>query len=67
MQMPSETESLCCQEITEIRDMLGEYPDDQCITTTQGFQSVCLDVQVLRTAYYAYRQHHGDVEGESNE
>ncbi|XP_069119754.1 uncharacterized protein [Argopecten irradians] len=66
-QISTERESVCCQEIAEIRTMLEEYPGDQCISTTQGFQSVFLDLQVLRTAYYGYRQHHGDIEGESNE
>ena len=30
-----------------------------CITENRGFQSTCLDVWVLETAYYAYRQQHG--------
>ncbi|CAH3137428.1 unnamed protein product, partial [Porites lobata] len=30
-----------------------------CITEHRGFQSTCLDVWVLETAYYAYRQQHG--------
>lgn len=30
-----------------------------CITEHPGFQSTCLDVWVLETAYHAYRQQHG--------
>ena len=30
-----------------------------CTTEHPGFQSTCLDVWVLETAYYAYRQQHG--------
>ena len=31
----------------------------KCITEHPGFQSTCLDVWVLETAYYAFRQQHG--------
>ena len=30
-----------------------------CITEHPGFRSNCLDVWVLKTAYYAFRQQHG--------
>ena len=30
-----------------------------CITLHPGFQSVCLDVWVLQTAYFSLRQHYG--------
>lgn len=38
-----------------------QQPDQQfeCITQHPGFHSTCLDVWVLETAFYAYRQHHG--------
>ena len=32
----------------------------KCITEHPGFQSTCLDVWVLKTAYYAFRQQHAD-------
>ena len=31
----------------------------ECITEHPGFATVCLDVWVLQTAYYQYRQHYG--------
>ena len=30
-----------------------------CITEHPGFQSTCLDVWVLATTYYTFRQQHG--------
>ena len=33
----------------------------QCNTTHPGFEAVCLDVYVLQTAYYQYRQEHCNV------
>ena len=32
-----------------------------CITEHPGFQSTCLDVWMLETAYYALRQQRGTV------
>ncbi|CAH3141628.1 unnamed protein product [Pocillopora meandrina] len=43
--MPTTHESVCCTEI-------GQF----CITEHPGFQSICLDFWVLKTAKYAYRQ-----------
>lgn len=31
-----------------------------CITQHEGFESVCLNPHVLRVAYFAFRQEHGD-------
>lgn len=35
-----------------------------CITAHPGFNSICLDVWVLQTAYYTYRQQHGSLNEE---
>lgn len=36
-----------------------KYKDIQCITEYPGFSSVCLDIDVLDTAYNQYKQEHG--------
>ncbi|CAH3032035.1 unnamed protein product [Porites evermanni] len=59
--MPSVPESVCCHEIGQIWQKIEEQTEVQmsCITEHPGFQSTCMDVWVLETAYYAYRQQHG--------
>ena len=39
---------------------LNEGGQLRCVTEHDGFQAVCLNVHVLETAYYGYRQDHGD-------
>ena len=53
-------ESVCCHEIVQIWQKIEEQMEVQmsCITEHPGFKSTCLDVWVLKTAYYAYRQQH---------
>ena len=61
--MPTEAESICCQEIAEMGNKMDEEdPSVSCITLHPGFASVCLDRWVLQTAYYQMRQHYGDPE-----
>lgn len=44
------------------------YSDElTCITRHPGFQTVCLDIFVLETAYYQYRSQYGDVQKSINE
>ena len=38
-----------------------------CIIDHEGFESVCLNVWVLQTAYFAYRYHYGEVGGLTHE
>ena len=54
--MPSVPESVCCHEIGQIWQKIEEQTEVQmsCITEHPGFQSTCLDVWVLETAYFAY-------------
>lgn len=33
----------------------------KCITEHPGFRTVCLDIWVLQTAYFHYRQEHGHM------
>ena len=68
--MPSVAECICCKEIDEVwLKVESQMPENSfnCITEHPGFQSTCLDVWVLETAYYAYRQQYGDSRHEGNE
>ena len=54
--------SVCCAEIGQVwQKVEDQRPEIQmkCITEHPGFQSTCLDVWVLETTYYAFRQQHG--------
>ena len=54
-------ESICCSEITRIQEKKEEGEEVvNCITMHPGFQTVCLDVWVLQTAYFSLRQHYGN-------
>ena len=66
--MPSAQECVCCKEVHEVASKTSSAGVD-CIILHPGFESVCLDVWVLQTAYYSYRQHYGEngVEGAMNE
>ncbi|PIK40840.1 putative P2X purinoceptor 7-like [Apostichopus japonicus] len=59
--MPTGKECLCCQEVDEYIQKCSEVdgPPKQCIVEHPGFQSVCLNVDVLQTAYFHYRQEYG--------
>ena len=54
-------ECVCCREIVEVRAKRdeGNSTEIACITQHPGFSTVCLDVWVLQTAYYQYRQDYG--------
>ncbi|VDI42345.1 Hypothetical predicted protein [Mytilus galloprovincialis] len=58
--MPSAKECVCCCEISKIVDVKNEHPDTACITDHPGFHPVCLDIHVLKVAYYQYRQQYGE-------
>ena len=61
--MPTSAESVCCREIAEVGIRLDEEtPPPQCITQHTGFASVCLEIHVLRTAYFQFRQLYGGEE-----
>ena len=60
--METSRECVCCKEVSRIMDKVGELEDTShvgCITEHPGFATVCLDIWVLQTAYYQYRQHYG--------
>lgn len=61
--MPTAAESVCCSEIGQVwqkvEDQRPAETQLNCITEHPGFQSTCLDVWVLETAYYAFKQQYG--------
>ena len=60
--MPTTHERVCCTKIGQLWQKVEEqWPETQisCITEHPGFQSICPDVWVLETAYYAHRQQRG--------
>ena len=59
--MATSIKRVCCREISTIVAKVDELGDTSvlCITQHPGFQSVCLDVWVLQTAYFQYRQEYG--------
>lgn len=67
--MTVEEECKCCQEFPIIRDKLDALPGPhlECITQHPGFNTVCLDVWVLQTAYYEYRERYGNMDNPLNE
>lgn len=62
--METVPECVCCKELERVATLMEEEDVQTCITDHPGFQSVCLDPWVLRTAYYAYRQQHGELQGQ---
>lgn len=52
----TETECLCCREVNVIKSALEDFADAKCITLHPGFETVCLNLWVLETAYYGCRQ-----------
>jgi len=68
--MPTVHKSVCCAEIGQVwQKVENQRPEIQmkCITEHPGFQSTCLDVWVLETAYYPFRQQHGADNHTGNE
>lgn len=68
--MNTARECVCCKEISRIASMLDESTDGSsipCITCHPEFDSVCLNVSVLRIAYLQDCQHYGHGKGMSSE
>ena len=64
--MGREVECKCCQEIDEVQAKLLEAVEVEalesppsCITNHPGFLAVCINVYVLQTAWYQYKQQYG--------
>ena len=57
--MPTARECLCCQEVEKVVYRID--PSDSAVTcnTEYGFYPVCLNIWVLQTAYFEYRQSYG--------
>ena len=61
--MPTNQQSICCCEVD--KGVQKKYEGDSavsCITDHEGFYGVCLNVWVLQTAYFNYRQRYGVAE-----
>ena len=61
--MPTNQRSIYCCEVDKV--VQKKYEDDiavSCITDYEGFHGVCLNVWVLQTAYFNYRQRYGVAE-----
>ena len=57
--MDTVRESICCQEIEKIKDLLvGERPL-VCITDHPEFPNACLSRTVLTIAFHGYSHHYG--------
>lgn len=56
--MPTETECLCCQEVTLIQTKT-EAKDITCITLHDGFVANCLNPDVLEVSMLEFADHHG--------
>ncbi len=61
--MASGVECVCCKEINQVGNVTAATEGVECIIHHSGFQTVCLDPWVLRTAYYGENA----VEGATNE
>ncbi|XP_071833063.1 uncharacterized protein [Apostichopus japonicus] len=64
--MPSGRECVCCSEVPQVLEKqadartLSPSQPYRCITEHPGFQSVCLDVHVLQTAWSQYKQQYDE-------
>ncbi|XP_063060538.1 nanor [Engraulis encrasicolus] len=61
--MPTEHESLCCQEVPEVTRRMEqvEGTQPQCVIDHPGFYATSLNVYVLQAMYNIYRADHGPV------
>ena len=62
--MPTKQQSICCCEVDKVVQKKCEVIAHavSCITDHEGFHGVCLNVWVLQTAYFNYRQRYGVAE-----
>ena len=59
----STRECLCCQEIDQIVKKCQQTDNlVQCILKRDGFKEVCMNPEVLYTAYFCYKQQYPNVE-----
>ena len=61
-------ESICCKEIEQVVHKITEEDSPvSCVTEHQGFNPVRLNIHVLQTAYFAYKQIHGVLDKPTEE
>ena len=65
--METIAECVCCQEQGNVRRKIEDHGEGiTCITKHTNFDAVCLNVDVLQTAYYSYRQRYGPLQEDGN-
>ena len=57
--LPPARESVCCQEIDKIKDLLVGDPVPLCITLHMEFPNACLSRVVLLIVSHSHRHHYG--------
>ncbi|XP_070552819.1 P2X purinoceptor 7-like [Ptychodera flava] len=70
--MNDEQSCICCCEVAKVNEEVDKWVSTSrqscdCITEHPGFDAVCLNPWVLRTAYRQYRQHYGTLDGPTHE
>ncbi|KAK3587054.1 hypothetical protein CHS0354_008082 [Potamilus streckersoni] len=65
--MPTSRECVCCCDVEKVTSVCNGYQGIQYITDHPGFRPVCLDIHVLKVAYYQYRQQFGERPEQGNE
>jgi len=72
--MDRSEECICCQEVEKVKRLnesaveMGELEQEPtCVTMHPGFKAVCLNIYVLRTASFQYRQQYGNKSYEGPE
>ena len=61
--MPTSHEYICCCDVERVVMKKEESASEiSCINDHEGFESECLNVWVLQSAYFNCRYHYGDAE-----
>ncbi|KAK3708356.1 hypothetical protein QZH41_004266 [Actinostola sp. cb2023] len=66
-QMPTGAESLCCHEIDAVLEKMEDheaYGFVNCVTEIPAFSSVCMDKDVLQTAFITFLLYEGPIDDE---
>ena len=68
----TERECVCCRELSKVMDRNMNTCEKRgietpaCMTLNPGFLAVCIDLDVLETAWFAYKQQYGDYDAEEH-
>ena len=63
--METSQECKCCRDTVFVTLIKNEVlvPAVQCLTEHPDFIPACLNITILKTAYYSYRQRYSQAEG----